>query len=35
VFVPDVGRAASNAIMDPGTIAKADGFMRSLFGKKR
>jgi AsmA protein len=35
VFVPDVGRAASNAIKDPGTIAKAGGFMRSLFGKKR
>jgi hypothetical protein len=34
VFVPDVGRVASNAIKDPGTIAKATGFMRSLFGKR-
>ena len=35
VFVPDVGRAAADAIRDPGTIAKATGFMRSLFGKKK
>jgi AsmA protein len=35
VFVPDVGRAASDAIKDPGTMAKAAGFMRSLFGKKK
>jgi hypothetical protein len=34
VFVPDVGRVASNAIKDPGTIAKAAGFMHSLFGKR-
>ena len=34
VFVPDVGGAASAAVKDPGTIAKAAGFMKSLFGRK-
>src|SRR5206468_682492 len=35
VFVPDVGRAAAAAIKDPGTISKAAGFMRSLFGRSK
>jgi len=35
VFVPDVGRTATDAIKDPNTAAKAGGFVRSLFGKKK
>lgn len=35
VFVPDVGRAATDAIKDPNAAAKAGGFVRSLFGKKK
>jgi AsmA protein len=35
VFVPDVGRAASDAVKDPGTRSKATGFMRSLFHKDK
>ena len=34
VFVPDAGRVASAAVKDPGTMAKAAGFMKSLFGHK-
>jgi len=34
LIVPDVGRAASAAVKDPGTVARATGFVRSLFGRK-
>jgi AsmA protein len=34
VFVPDVGRAASEAVKNPGTVSKATGLMRSLFHRK-
>jgi hypothetical protein len=35
VFTPDVGRAAAQALKDPATVAKATGFLRSVFGKKK
>jgi AsmA protein len=35
VFVPDVARAASDAIKNPGTVSKATGFMRSLFDRNK
>jgi AsmA protein len=35
VFAPDVARVAADAVKSPGTISKATGFMRSLFGAKR
>ena len=35
VFLPDVARAASDTIKQPGTVSKAAGFMRSLFGRNK
>jgi AsmA protein len=35
VFAPDVARAASDTIKQPGTVSKATGFMRSLFGSNK